>query len=152
MHDVDVFACEAGAVVSLHVKFDRDVTLADAHRVADGIEAGLLELPGVSDARTHLEPIEPDLRPAEDSRTVYGREQEIRELVRATTGYEARDMRALRTRSGLVVLLTVAVGADLTLREAHKIAGRLERVIRRDNPEIIEVVVHTEPNEAAAAQ
>lgn len=145
VHDVNVYERDGGAIVALHVKFDRDVPLSDAHRAADRIEDGLRSIPGVSDARTHLEPIEPAARRAQDSAWSAGREEEIRALVVRVTGREASDLRALETRSGLVVLLTAAVEPDATLRRAHSVAGELERAIRHDHADIAEVVVHTEP-------
>lgn len=145
VHDVNVYEREAGAIVTLHVKFDREVPLTAAHQAADRIEDELRALPGVSDARTHLEPIEPAGRRAHDSTSWAALEHEIRELVQGITGQPARDVRALQTRSGLVVLLTAAVDGGATLRDAHTVAGALEQAIRRDHADIAEVVVHTEP-------
>ncbi|MCW3017489.1 MAG: cation transporter [Solirubrobacterales bacterium] len=152
VHDVNVFERNGGAIVTLHVKFDRDVPLTDAHRVGDRIEDQLRELPGVTDARTHLEPIEPAGRAAHDSTSSTDLEQQIRQLVQRTTGQPARDLRALQTRSGLVVLLTAAVNEQARLRDAHTIAGQLEQTIRRDHPDIVEVVVHTEPGPTPTIQ
>lgn len=145
VHDVNVFERDAGAIVSLHLKFDPGVPLAEAHRIADGVEDELSVLPGVRAARTHLEPLEPTTRHAEDDAGSPELEQHVLALVERMTGRPARDVRALRTRSGLVVLLTVGVDRDLTLRAAHAVASDLERVIRRDHAGIADVVVHTEP-------
>ncbi|MCW3039346.1 MAG: cation transporter [Solirubrobacterales bacterium] len=151
VHDVNVYERDGGAIVALHVKFDRDVPLEVAHAAADRIEEELRALDGVSDARTHLEPIEPAARAAQDGGWSEGREQEIRDLVERLTGRPARDLRALETRSGLVVLLTAAVDAGATLRQAHTLAGAVEQAIRRDHADIAEVVVHTEPGAATGS-
>jgi cation diffusion facilitator family transporter len=149
VHDVNVFERgDVGAIVTVHVKFDRDLPLRDAHRVADEIEAELRELPGVSDARTHLEPIEPAARAVRESDEDLG--PTIDALVRRETGRPARELRVLQTRSGVVALLTAAVDAELTLREAHALAGRLETAIRREVSDLAQVVVHTEPSAADA--
>lgn len=145
VHDVNVFERDAGTIVSLHLKFDPGVALADAHRIADGVEDELTGIAGVRAARTHLEPLEPATRHAEDDTGSPELEQHVLALVQRMTGRPARDLRALRTRSGLVVLLTVGVDDGLTLRAAHGVASDLERVIRRDHAGIADVVVHTEP-------
>jgi divalent metal cation (Fe/Co/Zn/Cd) transporter len=46
---------------------------------------------------------------------------------------------------GLVIFVSVRVGATATLREAHELASRIEDDIRRDADHIADVVVHTEP-------
>jgi cation diffusion facilitator family transporter len=145
VHDVNVFEQGRGAIVTLHVKFDRTLPLAEAHRVADEIEARLRALDGVAEARTHLEPLEPPRRTARDPDQPDVVEGEIRTLVARLTGEAPSDLRVLGTRAGLVVLLTVTVAADLSLREAHDVAGALEAAIRAEHPDIAEVVVHTEP-------
>lgn len=142
IHDVNVYERDAGAIVALHVKFDRDEPHEAAHLVADRIEAELCRLPGVVDARTHLEPLEPTGRVVADS----GESTDaIAQLVAERTGRPARNLRVLETRSGIVVLLTAAVDAHLSLRDAHTIASELERAIRRERNDIADVVVHTEP-------
>jgi cation diffusion facilitator family transporter len=152
VHDVNVLAQDDGAIVALHVKFDRDVALTDAHHVADAIEDELRALPGVLDARTHLEPLEPEQRPAAAIDTPDALSDQIVALAERSTGHRPIDVRVLHARSGLVVLLTVAVDSRLSLRDAHATAGLLEQSIRRDHPGIAEVVVHTEPAPTLAAR
>jgi cation diffusion facilitator family transporter len=147
VHDVNVLEHEDGAIVSLHVKFDRDVPLAAAHRVADDLEDRLRTIDGVVDARTHLEPLEASHRRAHEDRTHRDIVRDIQRLTEQTTGSPAHELRVLRTRAGLVVLLNIRVDPGLSLRKAHDIAGRLEADIHRHHAHITEVVVHTEPRE-----
>jgi cation diffusion facilitator family transporter len=145
VHDIDVFEHEHGAIITLHLKFEGSVPLAHAHAVADEIEAQLQALDGVAEARTHLEPIEPQRRSARDADRQRDVEDRIRTVVAALTGEPPRDLRALRTRAGTVVLLTVTVAADLSLRDAHDVAEAMEAAIRSELTDVAEVVVHTEP-------
>jgi divalent metal cation (Fe/Co/Zn/Cd) transporter len=46
---------------------------------------------------------------------------------------------------GLVAFLTLGMEAERELADAHASASRIEERIRRVHPEIVEVVVHTEP-------
>jgi divalent metal cation (Fe/Co/Zn/Cd) transporter len=45
----------------------------------------------------------------------------------------------------LVVHLTLAVDGSTTLADAHAQASRIEERIRVEQPEIDDVIVHTEP-------
>ncbi|UTI64571.1 cation-efflux pump [Paraconexibacter antarcticus] len=146
VHDVTVFDHDGGAIVTLHVKFDRDAPLAEAHRVANDLEDRLREIPEVIEARTHLEPLEPTRRRAGDVEGDDPLTADIEELARTLTGEGPRDVRLLRTRAGLVVLLDVTVDPGLSLRDAHDIAGRFEAALHARHPDVVEVVVHTEPH------
>jgi divalent metal cation (Fe/Co/Zn/Cd) transporter len=69
----------------------------------------------------------------------------VRRVVRELTGVEPRKLRFLRTESGLVAFLTLALDASTTLADAHRQASEIEERIRRERPEIADVIVHTEP-------
>ena len=61
------------------------------------------------------------------------------------TGEEPRELRLLNTEVGLVAFLTLGLAADRPLAEAHARASQVEERIRRAEPRIADVVVHTEP-------
>jgi divalent metal cation (Fe/Co/Zn/Cd) transporter len=61
------------------------------------------------------------------------------------TGEEPRELRLLNTEVGLVAFLTVGMEPERPLAEAHARASEVEERIRRAQPEIADVVVHTEP-------
>ena len=69
----------------------------------------------------------------------------ISELARARTGQPPRELRLLHADGGLVVFVSVAVPAGMTLPDAHELASRLEDEIRAGQPHMQDVVVHTEP-------
>ena len=54
-------------------------------------------------------------------------------------------LRFLHTDSGLVAFLTLALAPKSRLDEAHAQASEIEERIRRERPDIIDVIVHTEP-------
>jgi cation diffusion facilitator family transporter len=145
-HDITIFEQEGALSVALHLKFPADLDLQAAHAVAEHIEQAIRARPGVADVQTHLEPLERPLvaRPADDraDRQAIG---EIQRLVHERKSAESRSVRLLPTETGRVVFLTVGVGSDASLVEAHQMASELEEQLRQQIPDIVDVVVHTEP-------
>ena len=66
-------------------------------------------------------------------------------IVRETTGVEPQELRFVTTDKGLVAYLTLKLGGETELADAHELASSIEEAIRRERPEIADVVVHTEP-------
>ena len=102
-------------------------------------------MPGVSDVRTHLEPLEQPIAAdplAEDDPHVL---ETIMTVVERYAHTPARDLRLLPTEGGDVLFITVSVGATASLDEAHQLASELEEELRQELPSIADVVVHTEP-------
>ena len=145
-HDITIFEQEGAVSVALHLKFPADLDLQAAHAVAERVERAIRDRPGVADVQTHLEPLERPLvaRPADehaDRQAV----REIERLVSEKTGIEPRSTRLLSTKAGRVVFLTVDVGFAASLVDAHQLASELEEQLRGLIPDIVDVVVHTEP-------
>ncbi len=100
----------------------------------------------MGEVQTHLEPLERPL----SSRTADGGPggrtiREVEQLVREITGSEPRMVRLIATEAGLVLFLTLTVGAGESLTDAHGLASELEDELRSRIDGIAEVVVHTEP-------
>jgi len=70
----------------------------------------------------------------------------VARIVQDATGVEPEALRFLDTDEGLVAYLTVRLGPGTALADAHAQASRIEEAIRRERPEIADVVVHTEPS------
>jgi cation diffusion facilitator family transporter len=147
VHNIVVLEVGGRTEVSLHLKLPGRSSLEEAHEVGSAVEHEILDaLPEVDAVQTHLEPLsEPaaglPLGQADSS----GAAARIREIVRAVTGEEPRELRLLNTEVGLVAFLTLGMEPDRALAEAHARASEVEERIRRDQPEIADVVVHTEP-------
>jgi cation diffusion facilitator family transporter len=145
-HDLTIYEHDRRCSVSLHLKLPEDLPLEQAHEVAERVEAAIRREPGVEDVQTHLEPLEQPLAvvPVGDRRD--GElERTIAKLVRRRTQRAPRSVRLLHTSSGLIVFLTLALGPEANLAEAHRLASELEEDLRRQYPFIADVVVHTEP-------
>jgi cation diffusion facilitator family transporter len=147
-HDITIYEHDGRVSISLHLKLAPDVTIKDAHDVAERVEAALRAEPGVDDVHTHLEPLEQPVaaRPDEagDAPDATQRAR-VTQLVLRRTGHPPRELRLLHAAGGLVVFVSVAVPAEMTLPGAHELASRLEDDIREAQPHMQDVVVHTEP-------
>lgn len=145
IHNLTVLRVGPVTEVSLHLKLPGELSLEDAHSVATEVERAIVEsVPEVDEVRTHLEPI----AEAEEGRSVdeaaAGREL-VERIVQETTGQRPRELRFLNTDRGLLAYLTLGLDASTSLADAHARASEIEERIRREQPGIADVVVHTEP-------
>jgi cation diffusion facilitator family transporter len=141
VHNVSVLSLDSGTELSLHIKLPGDLSLEEAHAIAEEVERAIARaVPEVSSVQTHLEPLEQEA----EGTAVAGDAESVRRIVRDELGVEPVELRFVDTDDGLVAYLTLRLGAD-TLADAHADASRIEELIRRERPEISEVVVHTEP-------
>jgi cation diffusion facilitator family transporter len=147
VHNVSVLAVGGGTELSLHIKLPGDLSLDEAHEIAEEVERAIREaVPEIAAVQTHLEPL------AEQASGVRPREHEVADdyeivarIVRETTGQEPAELRFLNTDEGLVAFLTLQLTSGTVLADAHMEASRIEEQIRRERPEIADVIVHTEP-------
>jgi len=144
IHNLSVLRVGSSTQVSLHLKLPGELPLDDAHEVATDVERAIMEsVPEVDAVQTHLEPL---AEPAE-GRIGDGTADRalIERIVRETTGAAPRDLRFLDTDDGLLAYLTLGLDPHTSLAEAHAQASEIEERIRRERPEIADVIVHTEP-------
>lgn len=131
-----------GTELSLHLKLPGELSLDEAHSLAEQVESAIREaVPEIDTVQTHLEPlVEPGV-----GRELHADPSEIERMVREATGEAPRSLRFLRTADGIVVHLTLGLDPESTLAEAHARASAIEARIRAERPEIADVIVHTEP-------
>jgi cation diffusion facilitator family transporter len=141
VHNVSVLSVDSGTELSLHLKLPGNLSLEEAHAIAEQVERAIERaVPEVTSVQTHLEPLGEEAAGTE----VVGDAATVRRIVRAELGVDPVELRFVDTDEGLVAYLTVRLGSD-TLAAAHADASRIEELIRRERPEIADVVVHTEP-------
>jgi cation diffusion facilitator family transporter len=147
VHNVSVVSVDSGLEVSLHLKLPGDLHLDEAHAIAEEVERAIRDAaPEVSSVQTHLEPLAEEsaaTRPPEAE--VAGDFETVARIVRRETGGEPLELRFLDTGDGLVAYLTLRLDGATPLAVAHAEASRVEELIRRERPEIADVIVHTEP-------
>jgi cation diffusion facilitator family transporter len=142
VHNLSLLDMDDRLEVSLHLKLPGDLSLDRAHAVAEQVEEAILsEVPAIASVQTHLEPLK---------EAVAGEEIAVDALAIGTvvleeTGAKPRELRFVRTDEGIVAFLTLALGSEGSLADAHGRASAVEERIRRAFPAIADVVVHTEP-------
>ena len=142
VHNVSVLSVAGGTEVSLHLKLPGELSLEEAHGIAEEVERAIRgAVPEITAVQTHLEPLAETAGAAE----VAGDAATVRSIVREITGVEPHDLRFLDTDEGLVAHMSLRLGSGQALSDAYARASEIEERIRLKLPEIDDVVVHTEP-------
>src|SRR5581483_2203183 len=116
VHNVSVLSMDGGTELSLHLKLPGELSLEEAHAIAEQVERAIVEsVPEVSTVQTHLEPLIETAGAAE----VSGDVASVRDIVREVAGVEPHDLRFLDTDDGLVAHFTLRLGAGQALADAH---------------------------------
>jgi cation diffusion facilitator family transporter len=145
VHNVSVLDVGGRTEVSLHLKLPGELRLEEAHDVASQVERAIIEgVPEVDAVQTHLEPLA-ELGEGRRADDVGADRAVVERIVREATGVPPRELRFLRTDEGLLAYLTLGLDPGTVLSEAHARASEVEERIRRERPEIADVIVHTEP-------
>ena len=148
VHNVSVVSVGSSTELSLHLKLPGDLSLEEAHEIAEEVERAIhAAVPEVDSVQTHLEPLAEEISGTQlRGREVADNREIIERIVRDTTGTLPHELRFLHTDEGLVAFLTLRLGGGTDLNEAHAQASQIEEAIRRERPEIADVIVHTEPS------
>ena len=147
VHNVSAVVVGAGTEVSLHLKLPADLPLVEAHAIAEEVERAIrAAVPEASRVQTHLEPLSEEAAGTRPAAADVAAERDLVErIVAEETGGGPLELRFLDTDEGLVAFLTLRMTGESTLAAAHAQASRIEERIRRERPQIADVIVHTEP-------
>ncbi len=147
IHNISVLHVDGHTQVSLHLKLPGELSLDEAHAVANEVEHAIEDaLPGVDAVQTHLEPLAEEAEGRRAAGVKITRDaRAVSSVVSDRTGEPPRELRFLQTEDGLVVFLTLRLDPAAPLAEAHARASEIEEQIRRELPGISEIIVHTEP-------
>jgi len=146
-HNVTVFQMNGSTEVTLHLKLPPTLTLAKGHAVAGQVEDAIrTAAPQVTAVQTHLEPFDQEVRAGPLAADLAERlASSVRSIVARIAGSEPRELRFVDSDLGIVGFVTLALPADRSVADAHRIASKIEQAIHNQVPEIRELVVHTEP-------
>ncbi|HEX5504793.1 MAG TPA: cation diffusion facilitator family transporter [Thermomicrobiales bacterium] len=122
----------------------RAASFAEAHAISEAVEDAIQRaVPGgVADVVVHMEPVAaPDESPGDEVR-----------LLARQSGMRAHDVRVRAIDDRLDADLHVEVDPSLTLEAAHALTARLEREVRRTNPQFGRINTHLEAPETQVEQ
>jgi cation diffusion facilitator family transporter len=148
VHNISVHEDGGDVHVDLHIEVDDHLLLHQAHDLASHIEEDLrAEIPRLTRINTHIESRGTGVGSGRDVTAEEGR---LVERVKAiANGIAGRDCchNILVRRQGdrLAVSLHCGFDRNLPVIEAHRMSSRIEEALKRDNPAIDQVLVHTEP-------
>jgi cation diffusion facilitator family transporter len=142
VHDIGIYTEASGScIVTLHIKLDPEISLQSAHEVSERVEAAVRGADRkISAVYSHLEPLEAPIALSDDVPAGDLAISVARILGRPATNVEVR-----HSARGDVALLSITAASGADLADAHALASRLERDLRIEHPELVDVVVHTEP-------
>ena len=146
VHNLSLVEVDGRTELSLHVKLPGDLSLEEAHGIAERLEQAICAaVPEIAGVQTHIEPLTEAVDARETREADADDEAVVRRVVRSVTGQAPRKLRFLRTEDGLVAFLTLGLDGTSRLDAAHARASEIEEAIRRERPDIADVIVHTEP-------
>jgi cation diffusion facilitator family transporter len=144
LHNVTVEREADGSLhLTMHAKLPGNQDVATASRTSRELEKSIREeLPEVTRIDIHLEPIEPQVVPGQD---VTARNAALAARIRQVVESHPEVRRCLDVelsdRRGKIHAHVVAeVAGEISLEHAHRIESQLEEMIRREVPEVHEVV------------
>ena len=150
VHEVQVSENPGHRLITFHLEVGPDLSLADAHAVADRLESLIKsELGGHTDIVTHIEPQTPkSLRhetvPDAQPRVLAVLNKIVSE-VPALRGFHAINVRQVGDR--LAVAMHCVFDAQLPIGEVHRFATLIETRLKTALPEVADVHTHVEPPE-----
>jgi cation diffusion facilitator family transporter len=144
LHNVTVEREADGSLhLTMHAKLPGDETLATASRTSRSLERTIrAELPDVNRIDIHLEPMEPAVIPGLD---VTARNAQLaarmRQIVESHPGVKrCLDVELSNREDRIHAHVVAEVAGEISLEQAHGIESELEETIRRELPEVHEVV------------
>jgi cation diffusion facilitator family transporter len=147
IHNVRVIHTDDGYELSLHAKLPGELDLEHAHAVISQLEAAIqTAVPELQRIHTHIEPLAATdwaVRPAGGE--VVEQRAVIDDVVRHYTGAPPERVSFRDAERGRIALVTIALPAEQPLGAAHQRAGDIEEAVRERCPQLVDIIVHTEP-------
>ncbi len=147
IHDIWVRDVEGVTEMDIHIQVDSELSLTEGHRAASKLEDKLRkEFGPESKITTHID-VEVDRvvhhRPLETAPEIA---QAVRNIISEVKEVERCDNISAKRLDDLIhVSVTCILKNDMTVKEAHAVAERIENLITGNVTGVSKVFVHTEP-------
>jgi divalent metal cation (Fe/Co/Zn/Cd) transporter len=146
VHSIHIQRIDKKLFVDLHLEVGAEMTVKQAHEVADHVEAEIKSAnPDISDVTVHIETASERV-----SKEIAGAETELESYVAhvAENFPEIKGVRAVKVRmvgDSVHLVVQCRFDANLSIEKAHAVSSRLEKEIRNAYPNITRIDVHEEP-------
>ncbi len=152
VHDIHIHTNPEGKyMVEVHLEITKEVTLSEAHALADQFESRVKERwPEAESVLTHLEPIPEAVLPPADSPDPAFTQQIEACVARHIAPEHIRDLHVYNADGHLHAAITICLPGELPLVEAHSKTEQLETDLLNEVHALHRVTVHVEPIEAGA--
>lgn len=146
VHNIHIQRIEGKLCIDLHLEVSANMTVKQAHEVADQIEEKIKTAsPSISEVTIHIESASERV-----SRELAGFETELESYVAhvAERFPEIKDVCNVKVRrvgDATHLVLQCRFDANLSIEKAHEISSKLEKEIKSAYPGITRIDVHEEP-------
>ncbi|MBI5929640.1 MAG: cation diffusion facilitator family transporter [Chloroflexi bacterium] len=148
VHEITGVITPQGKVLEMHVEVPPAVTLREAHRQIDLLEARLRERAEIADVVTHIEPAEfASAMPAVSPEAAKLHDEALAQLKDQFPQGDWHDSNIRRDRTGYALTLHCHLPGDISIEMAHQIAEEAELFLRTRFHQLHRVTIHTEPEE-----
>jgi len=147
LHDLHIHETpEDGYTVEVHLEFPAEVSLGEAHALADKFEGEVKDRwPQAEHIVTHLEPLPGDVM-ATNEHINRGQEKQVRSILAQHLGEgQLNDLRLIGSGGHLQAAISIALPASTPLTEAHAFSEEIEADLLKGVPSLSRVIVHVEP-------
>ncbi|MCX6574374.1 MAG: cation-efflux pump [Candidatus Aminicenantes bacterium] len=148
VHNISVHDDQGEIHVDLHLEVDDHLLLHQAHELASHVEQDLrAEIPAIARVNTHIESRGTGVGSGRDVTAEEGPlVEQVKRVTDAVAGSACcHNILVRRQGDRFSVSLHCGFDRNLPVIEAHKLSTRIEEALKKDNPAIEQVLVHTEP-------
>ena len=149
VHHITVQHLNDRLALALDLEVDGALPLADAHPMADRLEAAIRrEFGRRAEIEIHIEPLEPEVTDVEDMPEAQRLDyiKALEDAARSIDGLsDIHDVRLRRSARGTVLVAHCRLNPDATVESVHRRVDDLERLVREKKPDLARIVIHAEP-------
>lgn len=146
VHNIHVQSIEGKLCIDLHLEVSANMTVKQAHSVADHVENKIKAAnPSISEVTVHIESASDRI-----SRELAGIETELELYVQdvARRFPEIREVHEIRVRrfgDAVHLVLHCTFNPELSIKKAHELSNQVESAIKKVYPNVIRIDIHEEP-------
>jgi divalent metal cation (Fe/Co/Zn/Cd) transporter len=149
VHHITVQHLSDRLALALDLELDGALPLAEAHAIADRLEAAIQrEFGRQAEIEIHIEPLEPETAEVREMPAALRQSyvSALEEASRSIEGLsEIHDVRVRRSERGTVLVAHCRLDPAATVESVHRRVDDLERHMRIRKPDIARIVIHAEP-------